>query len=83
MCVGVPLFKSYTGNNQTDMHFKSTAQVHAMLAEAPAPTPPPPPPPTSASTQIATFQTEEGKAKKNACLLKIGAEIHSVSVICK
>lgn len=46
------------------MHFKSTAQVHAMLAEAPAPTPPPSPPPTSASTQIATFQTEEGEAKK-------------------
>lgn len=46
------------------MHFKSTAQVHAMLAEEPAPTPPPSPPPTSASTQIATFQTEEGEAKK-------------------
>lgn len=45
------------------MHFKSTAQVHAMVAAAPAPTPTPLPP-TSASTQIATFQTEEGKAKK-------------------
>lgn len=51
------------------MHFKSTAQVHAMVTvAAPAPTPPPPSPPTSASTQIATFQTEEGKAKKKKCL---------------